>query len=92
MSEPEQEPERSGPRTPRRAGRAWAATGGETTLWAGVACYPAHAFDSDEILTQTEQALQAARDAMDLVASRTGATRFVVAGLCSGADSSYAVA
>lgn len=32
------------------------------TLWAGVACYPAHAFDSDEILAQTEQALQAARE------------------------------
>ena len=32
------------------------------TLWAGVACYPAHAFDSDEILAQTEQALKAARE------------------------------
>lgn len=32
------------------------------TLWAGVACYPAHAFDAGEILTQAEAALQAARE------------------------------
>ncbi|MGI9622065.1 MAG: GGDEF domain-containing protein [Acidimicrobiales bacterium] len=32
------------------------------TLWAGLACYPAHGFDTDEILTQSELALRAARD------------------------------
>ena len=32
------------------------------TLWAGVACYPAHAFDAEEILTQAEEALTAARE------------------------------
>lgn len=32
------------------------------TLWAGVACYPAHAFDADEILAQAATALTAARE------------------------------
>lgn len=32
------------------------------TLWAGLACYPAHGFDTGEILTQSELALRAARD------------------------------
>jgi GGDEF domain-containing protein len=32
------------------------------TLWAGVACYPAHAFDASEILAQAEAALTAARE------------------------------
>jgi len=32
------------------------------TLWAGVACYPAHAFDAEEILKQAEDALIAARE------------------------------
>jgi GGDEF domain-containing protein len=32
------------------------------TVWAGVACYPAHAFDADEILRQAEDALIAARE------------------------------
>jgi GGDEF domain-containing protein len=32
------------------------------TLWAGVACYPAHAFDAGEILTQADAALTAARE------------------------------
>jgi GGDEF domain-containing protein len=39
---------------------------GETTrsctLWAGLSCYPAHGFDTDEILSQAEHALIAARD------------------------------
>ncbi len=34
----------------------------ESTLWAGLSCYPAHGFDTDEILAQAEVALQAARD------------------------------
>lgn len=33
-----------------------------STLWAGVSCYPAHGFDTGEILAQAEQALIAARD------------------------------
>jgi hypothetical protein len=32
------------------------------TLWAGLSCYPAHGFDTDEILSQAEVALKAARD------------------------------
>ncbi len=32
------------------------------TLWAGVACYPAHAFDAAEIRAQAEAALTAARE------------------------------
>ena len=31
------------------------------TLWAGIACYPAHAFDKDEILEQAREALRQAR-------------------------------
>lgn len=32
------------------------------TVWAGVACYPAHAFDRDEILTQAQDALRLAKE------------------------------
>lgn len=32
------------------------------TLWAGVACYPAHAFSPDEIMSAAEQALEGARE------------------------------
>lgn len=32
------------------------------TMWAGLSCYPAHGFDTDEILSQAEVALHAARD------------------------------
>ncbi|MEZ5407611.1 MAG: GGDEF domain-containing protein [Acidimicrobiales bacterium] len=32
------------------------------TVWAGVACYPAHAFTPDEILSASERALVAARE------------------------------
>jgi len=32
------------------------------TLWAGVACYPAHAFTPDAVLDQAEKALEAARE------------------------------
>lgn len=35
---------------------------GHHTLWAGVACYPAHAFDSGELMAQVLQALDAARE------------------------------
>lgn len=33
-----------------------------STLWAGLSCYPAHGFDTDEILGQAKAALRAARD------------------------------
>ncbi len=32
------------------------------TMWAGVACYPAHAFDRDALLSQAGRALTAAKD------------------------------
>lgn len=32
------------------------------TVWAGIACYPAHAFDRDEILRQAEDALRQAKE------------------------------
>lgn len=32
------------------------------TVWAGIACYPAHAFSSERLLEASEQALVAARD------------------------------
>lgn len=32
------------------------------TLWAGVACYPAHAFSPDEIMSAAEQALTSAKE------------------------------
>jgi diguanylate cyclase (GGDEF)-like protein len=32
------------------------------TLWAGLSCYPAHGFDTDEILSQAQIALRSARD------------------------------
>jgi two-component system cell cycle response regulator len=36
--------------------------GARCTVWAGVACYPAHAFDKDEILNQARTALSQARE------------------------------
>ena len=41
--------------------RALASAGGGTILRAGIACYPAHAFDADELRTRAEAALEAAR-------------------------------
>lgn len=35
---------------------------GHHTLWAGVACYPAHAFDSVELMAQVQTALTAAKE------------------------------
>ena len=32
------------------------------TLWAGVACYPAHAFGTDELMQASEEALEGARE------------------------------
>jgi two-component system cell cycle response regulator len=36
--------------------------GARCTVWAGVACYPAHAFDKDEILNQARNALAQAKE------------------------------
>ena len=58
----EDTPENGAIWTVERVRRRLAESAPGQTLWAGVACYPANAFDSDEILTQTEQALQAARE------------------------------
>lgn len=58
----EDTPENGAIWTVERVRRRLAESAPGQTLWAGVACYPAHAFDSDEILAQTEQALQAARE------------------------------
>jgi diguanylate cyclase (GGDEF)-like protein len=41
--------------------RAMAGAGGSTILRAGIACYPAHAFDADELRTRAADALDAAR-------------------------------
>lgn len=35
---------------------------GHHTLWAGVSCYPAHALEADELLTQSQIALLAAKE------------------------------
>jgi diguanylate cyclase (GGDEF)-like protein len=35
---------------------------GSHTMWAGVACYPAHAFSTDELLDQARAALESARE------------------------------
>jgi two-component system cell cycle response regulator len=35
---------------------------GSHTMWAGVACYPAHAFSAEELLDQARAALQAAQE------------------------------
>ncbi len=58
----EDTPENGAIWTVERVRRRLAEAAPGQTLWAGVACYPAHAFDSDEILAQTEQALKAARE------------------------------
>ncbi len=58
----EDTPENGAIWTVERIRRRLAESAPGQTLWAGVACYPAHAFDSDEILAQTELALGAARE------------------------------
>lgn len=35
---------------------------GTHTMWAGVACYPAHAFSAEELLSQCREALNSAKD------------------------------
>jgi two-component system cell cycle response regulator len=58
----EDTPENGAVWTVERVRRTLAATHPNFTLWAGVACYPAHAFDAAEILERAELALDAARE------------------------------
>lgn len=58
----EDTPENGAVWTVERVRRNLVSNHGNHTLWAGVACYPAHAFSSDEILTQGRRALDAARE------------------------------
>jgi GGDEF domain-containing protein len=58
----EDTPENGAIWTVERIRRHLAGVGTGLTLWAGVACYPAHAFDAGEILTQADAALTAARE------------------------------
>ncbi len=58
----EDTPENGAIWTVERIRRKLSETNPEVTVWAGVACYPAHAFGADEILTAAEQALENARE------------------------------
>lgn len=57
----EDTPENGAVWTVERIRRNLVSTAGHHTLWAGVACYPAHAFDGPELLTAVRQALEAAK-------------------------------
>ena len=57
----EDTPENGAVWTVERIRRNLVSTSGHHTLWAGVACYPAHAFDAAELLIAVSQALDAAR-------------------------------
>lgn len=58
----EDTPENGAIWTVERMRRQLAETHAGLTVWAGVACYPAHAFTPDEILSASERALVAARE------------------------------
>ena len=58
----EDTPENGAIWTIERMRRRLAETTEDCTLWAGLSCYPAHGFDTPEILAQAEVALGAARD------------------------------
>ena len=58
----EDTPESGAVWTIERLRRAIAEENDTLTLWAGLACYPAHAFDSDEVMTRSAAALESARD------------------------------
>lgn len=58
----EDTPENGAIWTMERLRRHLGETARTCTLWAGLSCYPAHGFDTDEILAQAEEALVAARD------------------------------
>jgi GGDEF domain-containing protein len=57
----EDTPENGAVWTVERFRRSMAAGGGGRILRAGIACYPAHAFDADDLLERASNALDAAR-------------------------------
>lgn len=58
----EDTPENGAVWTVERVRRALAGAHPGQTLWAGIACYPAHAFDADELLERAGIALVAAQE------------------------------
>lgn len=58
----EDTPENGAVWTVERIRRALAANHSGQTLWAGIACYPAHAFDAWELYARAARALEAARE------------------------------
>jgi len=58
----EDTPENGAVWTVERVRRALSAERKDLTLWAGVACYPAHAFDAGELLARAAAALEAAKE------------------------------
>lgn len=58
----EDTPESGAVWTIERIRRAIADQDDELIVWAGLACYPAHAFDADEVLKRASDALASARD------------------------------
>lgn len=58
----EDTPENGAVWTVERVRRNLVSNFGNHTLWAGVACYPAHAFSTEEIVGQAERALAAAKE------------------------------
>ena len=58
----EDTPENGAVWTVERVRRALAIDHPGQTLWAGIACYPAHAFDAGELLDRAGQALTAAQE------------------------------
>lgn len=58
----EDTPENGAVWTVERVRRNLVSRFGTHTMWAGVACYPAHAFSSEELITQSQAALVSARD------------------------------
>ncbi len=58
----EDTPENGAVWTVERVRRALAAERKDLTLWAGVACYPAHAFDAGDLLARATAALDAAKE------------------------------
>jgi diguanylate cyclase (GGDEF)-like protein len=58
----EDTPENGAVWTVERVRRNLVSRFGNHTMWAGVACYPAHAFSTDELLDQARQALASAKE------------------------------
>lgn len=58
----EDTPENGAVWTVERVRRNLVSRHGSHTMWAGVACYPAHAFSTEELLDQARAALESARE------------------------------